>query len=99
MKIDPQSTIQAIPLPRTHAERQGSSATEETQAGAAPRAGAAATVEVSARARELHAAVAAAEQAPDVRTERVADARQRLADGRYQIDPEQIASRLLDRRA
>ncbi len=59
----------------------------------------AAQVELSARAKELRATLDAAKQAPDVREDVVNDVRQRIADGRYRIDPQQIASRLIDRKA
>lgn len=59
----------------------------------------AARVEFSARARELHAAREAAQAAPDVREDKVADARQRIENGTYRVDAEAIARRMLDRRA
>lgn len=68
---------------------------------AAPTASAdpAATVELSGRARELHDALRVAEAAPDVRAEVVDDVRRRLADGRYEINAEATARRMIDRRA
>ncbi len=62
-------------------------------------ASAAATVHLSSRSRELHAAVRAADQAPDVRAELVREVRARIDSGTYRIEPEVIARRLLDRRA
>jgi len=59
----------------------------------------AARVDFSARARELHAALDAAKAAPDVREDKVADARQRIESGTYRVDAEAIARRMLDRRA
>ncbi len=56
----------------------------------------AATVQLSARARELHAALRAVQDAPDVRAEVVADVRTRLAEGRYNLDSEATAGGILD---
>jgi flagellar biosynthesis anti-sigma factor FlgM len=57
----------------------------------------AATVSLSTRSRELHA-VAATDGAQVPRSERVQDARDRLANGTYEVKPELIARRLLDLR-
>jgi negative regulator of flagellin synthesis FlgM len=62
-------------------------------------AGPAATVSLSSRSRELHGALAAAQAAPDVRAEKVADVRRRLENGTYVIDPTRIARGILDSRA
>jgi flagellar biosynthesis anti-sigma factor FlgM len=76
-----------------------------TPAGADPsRRGAAtdepaATVVLSSRARELHSALQAVREAPDVRPEVVADVRSRLEQGRYNVDPEATAGGILDLRA
>jgi flagellar biosynthesis anti-sigma factor FlgM len=59
----------------------------------------AATVQLSARARELHAALKAVQDAPDVRAEIVADVRTRLAEGRYDLDSEATAGGILDLQA
>ncbi len=65
--------------------------------GAAGRAGApAARVELSMRSRELHEALRAANAAPDVREDVVADARTKLTNGTYRVDPERIARGILD---
>lgn len=56
-------------------------------------------VDLSGRARELHEALRVAKAAPDVRTEKVAETRQRLADGTYELDAAATARRMIDRRA
>jgi flagellar biosynthesis anti-sigma factor FlgM len=61
--------------------------------------GPAATVSLSSRSRELHAAVAKAQAAPDVRSDKVADVRRRLENGTYVVDPTRIAKGILDSRA
>lgn len=68
-------------------------------ADAQPTSAPAAKVELSARSRELHEARRLADAAPDVRADKVADARSRIADGTYKVDPHQIAHRIVDRRA
>jgi negative regulator of flagellin synthesis FlgM len=91
-------------------DRSQAAAVERRQQQPAPNAGDARTssakpqtpaarVELSSRSRELHAALQAAHAAPDVRQEKVDDARARIANGTYHVDPEQIARRMLDRRA
>jgi len=62
-------------------------------------AGPAATVSLSSRSRELHGALAAAQAAPDVRADKVADVRRRLENGTYVVDPTRIARGILDSRA
>jgi len=79
------------------AARRPADGPSTTDPGAAGRAGApAAKVELSTRSRELHEALRAANAAPDVRPEVVADVRARLGNGTYRIDPEQIARGILD---
>jgi negative regulator of flagellin synthesis FlgM len=56
----------------------------------------AARVELSARSRELNAALDAANAAPDVRTDKVNDAKQRIAQGTYTVNAETVARRILD---
>lgn len=67
------------------------------QAGGANPDGARRTdkVEVSERARGLQQARQALDQTPDVREAKVADLRQRVQEGRYNVRGELIADRLL----
>jgi len=93
---------QAIDLFETvaarRAERTTHSAPAENWAAAAggsgptPRADA---VEFSDRVRELARAQRAVEAAPDVRADRVADIKRRLADGTYYVAPDGLARKLL----
>lgn len=53
-------------------------------------------VEVSADARLLSSAVAAAEEAPEIRQDVVERARQKLAAGEIGNDPARLADRIID---
>ena len=59
----------------------------------------AARVELSSRSREMHQALAAAHAAPDVRADKVNDAKQRIAQGTYSVNAEVVAKGILDTRA
>jgi len=59
----------------------------------------AARVEFSSRSREMHQALQAAHAAPDVRTDKVNDAKQRIAQGTYSVNAEDVARGILDTRA
>lgn len=101
MKINEQPPITSSPLGRATGPkgpaRRPADASAVTGAGAPGRAGTpAAKVELSARSRELHEAMLAAQAAPDVRPQVVADVRARIDDGTYRIDPERIARGILD---
>ncbi|MGZ3689357.1 MAG: flagellar biosynthesis anti-sigma factor FlgM [Bdellovibrionota bacterium] len=52
--------------------------------------------EISAKAHEFAAAKAAASAAPDVREDRVADLKRRIASGNYNVDADAIADRMVD---
>ena len=59
----------------------------------------AARVELSTRSREMHQALAAANAAPDVRTDKVNDAKQRIAQGTYTVKADVVARGILDTKA
>jgi negative regulator of flagellin synthesis FlgM len=96
MKIEDRKAAAAIELRQ---QQQPAAGTAGARTASAKPQTPAARVELSSRSRELHAALQAANAHPDVRQEKVDDARQRIADGTYHVDPEQIARRMLDRRA
>jgi flagellar biosynthesis anti-sigma factor FlgM len=96
MKISDQPRITPASLERPESARPASPRPETSQSTAAQPA---ARVEFSARARELQAAMESASAAPDPRPGVVEDARRRISDGTYRVEPEQIARRILDRRA
>ena len=59
----------------------------------------AARVELSSRSREMHQALEAANAAPDVRADKVADAKARIAQGTYKVNAEVVARGILDTKA
>jgi negative regulator of flagellin synthesis FlgM len=52
--------------------------------------------EISARAKELASAKAAATSAPDVREAKIAELKERIAAGKYNVDPKAVADRMVD---
>lgn len=53
------------------------------------------TLEISERARELARLQEAVAEAPEVRTEKVAEIKRRIEDGTYSVSPDVLAARLL----
>lgn len=52
--------------------------------------------EVSARAKEMANAHAVAKSAPDVREDKIAALKKQIAEGRYKVDADAVADRMLD---
>jgi flagellar biosynthesis anti-sigma factor FlgM len=98
MKINeqlPRAGVELSVAPGAAASHRAADASVERRNVATP----AAKVELSSRSRELHAALALARETPDVRPQVVAQARDRLQNGTYEVDPARIARAMLDRRA
>ena len=51
---------------------------------------------ISARARDLSKAKSAAAGAPDVREEKIAELKRRIAEGRYKVDATAVADKMVD---
>jgi negative regulator of flagellin synthesis FlgM len=51
---------------------------------------------ISSKARDLASAKAAATSAPDVREERIAELKRKIASGSYHVDADKVADRLVD---
>jgi flagellar biosynthesis anti-sigma factor FlgM len=102
MKIEDPRSVNNSPVlrPATPAN-QGAARPEaaRTQTGTAPAGQPAARVELSSRSREMHQALEAAHAAPDVRADKVAAAKQRIAQGTYSVNAEVVARGILDTRA
>jgi negative regulator of flagellin synthesis FlgM len=52
--------------------------------------------EISAKAREFSKAQEAAAKAPDIREEKIAELKKRIAAGNYQINAQAIADKMVD---
>ncbi len=52
--------------------------------------------EISSRSRDFARVKNLAQEAPDVREDRVASLKQRIAEGKYQVDHGAVADRLVD---
>jgi len=52
--------------------------------------------EISSKARELASAKAVATSAPDVREAKIAELKERIAAGKYNVDPKAVADRMVD---
>jgi len=89
---DPRSTSSSPIVGQTPPASPGPARPEVARPhdGASP-AGQPSAAERSARGREVQQAFEAANDAPDVRADRVADARQRIAQGTYTVNAEVIA--------
>ncbi len=71
-------------------------ATRPETAPATPARDPAVRVELSGRAKELHAALAAANAAPDIRAEKVAEVKAKVDAGTFSVDTRLVARRMLD---
>ena len=55
-----------------------------------------AKAEISAKAKDFAKAKAVAADAPDVREDRVAELKKRISEGKYQVDAQAVADRMVD---
>lgn len=54
-----------------------------------------ATTEISSKAKEMATARATAAGAPDVREDRIAELKKRIAEGKYEVDSNKVADKLI----
>lgn len=73
---------------------QGAKKGEARSADAAPPEGAKA--EISSRAKDMARAREVADATPDVREEKIAELKKRIAEGRYNVKADAIADKLVD---
>ena len=102
MKIDDPRSVTSSPVQRPASATSAQVARSQAHAPAKemrPADQPAARVELSSRSREMHEALAAAKAAPDVRADKVADVKQRIAQGTYKVNAEAVAKGILDTRA
>jgi len=52
--------------------------------------------DISTRGKEMARATSAAQSAPDVREDRIAELKKRIADGNYKVDANAVADRMVD---
>jgi flagellar biosynthesis anti-sigma factor FlgM len=99
MKIEDPRSVTSSPVTRPASPANQGAARAEAGQTTGPASQPAARVELSARSREMHEALEAANAAPDVRADKVAEARQRIAQGTYTVNAESVARGILDTRA
>ncbi|HEX7591074.1 MAG TPA: flagellar biosynthesis anti-sigma factor FlgM [Candidatus Limnocylindrales bacterium] len=96
MKIDDPRSVSSSPNLRPTAPPTQAPAGAEGQRPQQAVNQPAARVELSSRSREMHQALEAANAAPDVRADKVNDAKARIAQGTYSVKAESIARGILD---
>ncbi|GAB4393023.1 MAG: hypothetical protein Tsb005_09540 [Gammaproteobacteria bacterium] len=89
--INPNS-VTANTTPQVTTENDAALPQQNTQTGQSSTTD---TVSITDRAQRLQAAVDSLPELPVVDSQRVADVRQALSEGSYQIDPQQIAESIL----
>ena len=100
MKIEDPRSVQSSPVRPSAPATSGSARAEVARPQNNSAVGQpAARVELSSRSREMHAALQAAQAAPDVRTDKVNDAKQRIAAGTYTVNADVVARGILDTKA
>jgi flagellar biosynthesis anti-sigma factor FlgM len=97
MKIEDPRSVTSSPSLQQAAPANAAPARTEAQRAQPDHAGQpAARVELSERSREMHRALEAANAAPDVRADKVNEAKQRIAQGTYTVKAEVVARGILD---
>jgi flagellar biosynthesis anti-sigma factor FlgM len=99
MKIEDPRSVGSSPNLRPAAPPTQGPARSETPKPQSAANQPAARVELSSRSREMHQALEAANAAPDVRTDKVNDAKARIAQGTYTVKADVVARGILDTRA
>lgn len=69
---------------------------EETSATSASIDPSSVKADISAKGKEFAKAKAIAKDAPDVREAKIAELKKRIADGKYNVNPEAIADKMVD---
>ena len=81
--------------PKGSARKLGAHEPPEKLEGAEPQRGGA-KVEISEKGREFAKVKAAAHDAPDVREEKIAALRKKMAEGTYKVNADAVADRMVD---
>ena len=80
---------------KSHRATAAAQAEEAKKAGQTSASGAANT-EISSKAKEMAKAKSVAEGAPDTREEKIAELKRRIASGKYGVDADAIADRMVN---
>lgn len=81
---------------RTDKAKAAAKGTSNVTSAAPSESGEDAKTSISSRAKDAASIKAAADGAPDVREAKIAALRQRIAEGKYNVSPEEVADRMVD---
>jgi negative regulator of flagellin synthesis FlgM len=90
------STDKTEKTEKTRKTDKSEAAEKSAKSGASANAAASTKTELSAKGREMAQAKAAASDAPDVREEKIAELKRRIAAGNYSVDSNAVADRMVD---
>src|ERR1700737_2701696 len=93
---NPQTSEVAGKVKVTQANTKKGEKAAEAPSNAPVSASGDAKTEISAKGKEFAKAKAVANDAPDVREEKIAALKARIADGKYKVDADAIADRMID---
>ena len=111
MKVNSQSgstQVQSAEVSSTAQAKKAAQAQKTKESTATDKAGSVAAkgaaepsarAEISARAREMSQAKVIAENTPDVREEKIAALKKRIAEGTYKVDADAVADRMVKEHA
>lgn len=99
MRVNNPNTSASHEAQESGRSRRANQTEDSARAGQAAKAdpsSIAARAEISPRAKEMAMAKQVASQAPDVREEKIAELKRRIASGEYNVKPEDVADKLVD---
>lgn len=98
MKVNPSTTHSAQSSETSSSKKasRSSAASESASANRSSKLSDSYKAELSDRAREMSRAKEVANSAPDVREDRVAALKRKIADGSYRVDADAIAEKMFD---
>lgn len=93
---NPQTSEVSSRVKVTHSQNKKGEKAQDTSASAHAESTGDANTEISSKGREFAQAKAVANDAPDVREEKVAALKARIAAGKYGVDADAVADRMVD---
>ena len=100
MKVNPSanSAVQSTETSRAKSTNKASDTkdTDRTRATDSVSSDGDSQTTISSKAKEFAKAQSVAQAAPDVREDRIAALKKRIAEGRYNVDPDKIADRMVN---